>query len=147
MASSLNKCMLIGHLGRDPEIRYTQGGDAVANFSIATSETWKDKGGKKQERTEWHNLVAYRHLAEIIGQYVRKGAQVYIEGKLQTRKWQDKQTGGDRYITEIVCDQLLMLGRNGERQEPGQHQQQPAQRPAAQQERVADDFADDDIPF
>ena len=107
--ASVNKVILVGNLGRDPEVRYMPNGDAVANFSIATTDTWKDKQGNRQEKTEWHNIVMYRRLAEIAGEYLKKGSSVYIEGRLQTRKWQDKQ-GNDRYTTEIIADQLQMLG-------------------------------------
>ncbi len=110
--ASVNKVILVGNLGRDPEVRYMPNGDAVANFSIATTETWKDKHGMRQEKTEWHNIAMYRRLAEIAGEYLKKGSSVYIEGRLQTRKWQDKQ-GNDRYTTEIIADQMQMLsGRN-----------------------------------
>ena len=108
--ASVNKVILLGNLGRDPEVRYTPGGDAVASMSIATTESWKDKSGQRQEKTEWHNVVMYRRLAEIAGEYLKKGSQVYIEGRLQTRKWQDKQ-GNDRYTTEISADHLQMLGQ------------------------------------
>ncbi|QNM96012.1 single-stranded DNA-binding protein [Chitinimonas koreensis] len=109
--ASLNKVLLIGNLGRDPEMRYMPDGAAICNFSIATTETWKDKNsGQKQEKTEWHNIVMYRRLAEIAGQYLKKGSSVYIEGRLQTRKWQDKNTGQDRYTTEILADEMKMLG-------------------------------------
>lgn len=109
--SSLNKVLLIGNLGKDPESRFLPSGGAVCNFSIATTETWKDKqSGQKQEKTEWHNITMYGRLAEIAGEYLKKGSQVYIEGRLQTRKWQDKQTGADRYTTEIVADEMKMLG-------------------------------------
>lgn len=107
--ASVNKVILIGSLGRDPEVRYMPNGEAVANFSIATTDTWKDKSGAKQERTEWHNIVMYRRLAEIAGEYLKKGRPVYIEGRLQTRKWQTKE-GQDRYTTEIIADQMQMLG-------------------------------------
>ena len=120
--ASVNKVILVGNLGRDPEVRYMPNGDAVANYSIATTETWKDKNGMRQEKTEWHNIVMYRRLAEIAGEYLKKGSSVYIEGRLQTRKWQDKQ-GNDRYTTEIVADQLQMLGgrnSNAAGQTPGQ---------------------------
>ncbi len=106
---SVNKVILVGRLGKDPETRYMTNGEAVTNFSLATSETWKDKSGEKQEKTEWHNCVAYRKLAEIIAEYVKKGSQIYVEGKLQTRKWQTKE-GQDRYTTEIIVDQMQMLG-------------------------------------
>ena len=120
--ASVNKVILVGNLGRDPEVRYMPNGDAVANYSIATTETWKDKNGMRQEKTEWHNIVMYRRLAEIAGEYLKKGSSVYIEGRLQTRKWQDKQ-GNDRYTTEIIADQLQMLGgrnSNAAGQTPGQ---------------------------
>ena len=108
--AGLNKVMLIGNLGRDPEVRYTPDGTAVANFSIATSREWKDKAtGEKKERTEWHRIVAFRRLAEICGEYLSRGKQVYIEGHLQTRDWEDKD-GNKRYTTEIVASQMLMLG-------------------------------------
>jgi len=108
--SGVNKVILIGRLGRDPEVRYTPDGTAIANFSIATSEEWKDKKtGEKQERTEWHRIVAFRRLGEICGEYLSKGRQVYIEGRLQTRDWQDKD-GNKRYTTEIVASQMQMLG-------------------------------------
>ncbi|MEW5908362.1 MAG: single-stranded DNA-binding protein [Thermodesulfobacteriota bacterium] len=109
----VNKVILIGRLGRDPEIRYTPDGTAIANFSIATSEEWKDKGsGEKKERTEWHRIVAYRKLAEICGEYLSKGKQVYIEGRIQTREWEDKDKN-KRYTTEIVASQMQMLGARG----------------------------------
>jgi single-strand DNA-binding protein len=106
---SVNKVILIGRAGKDPECRYMTNGDAVTNLSLATSETWKDKAGEKQDRVEWHNLTFYRKLAEIAGQYLKKGALIYVEGKLQTRKWQDKE-GKDRFTTEIIVDQMKMLG-------------------------------------
>jgi len=109
----VNKVILIGNLGQDPEVRYMPNGNAVTNISVATSESWKDKNtGADQERTEWHRVVMFRRLAEIAGEYLRKGSKVYIEGKLQTRKWQDQQ-GQDRYTTEIVADQMQMLDSRG----------------------------------
>src|SRR3990167_3368938 len=111
---SVNKVILIGNLGRDPEVRYTPNGLAVANITIATTEAWKDKqSGENQERTEWHRIVMYSRLAEIAGEYLRKGSKIFIEGRLQTRKWQDKNTGQDRYTTEIVADSLQMLDSKG----------------------------------
>ncbi|MDX1902030.1 MAG: single-stranded DNA-binding protein [Gammaproteobacteria bacterium] len=111
---SVNKVILIGNLGRDPEIRYTPNGLAVANLAIATTEVWKDKqSGEQQERTEWHRIVMYNRLAEIAGEYLRKGSKIYTEGRLQTRKWQDKNTGQDRYTTEIVADSMQMLDSKG----------------------------------
>ena len=110
MASrGINKVILVGNLGQDPEVKYMPNGNAVTNISIATSESWKDQQGQPVERTEWHRVVMFRKLAEIAGQYLRKGSQVYIEGKLQTRKWQD-QNGQDRYSTEVVADNMQMLG-------------------------------------
>ena len=106
---SVNKVILIGRLGKDPETRYMTSGEAVTNATLATSENWKDKSGEKQEKTEWHNLVFYRRLAEIAGEYMKKGSQIFVEGKLQTRKWQDKE-GKDRYTTEIVVNEMTMLG-------------------------------------
>jgi single-strand DNA-binding protein len=107
--ASVNKVILVGNLGRDPETRYTTSGDAVTNVSIATTDTWKDKSGEKQERTEWHRVAFFGKLAEIAGEYLKKGSQVYVEGRLQTRKWQDKD-GQDKYTTEIVADRMQMLG-------------------------------------
>src|SRR5512135_120386 len=106
---SVNKVILVGRLGKDPETRYMTNGEAVTNVSLATSENFKDKNGEKQERTEWHNLVFYRRLAEIAGEYLKKGAQIYVEGRIQTRKWQDKE-GKDRYTTEIIVNEMKMLG-------------------------------------
>jgi single-strand DNA-binding protein len=108
----LNKVMLIGHLGKDPEIRATQSGTSVVTFTMATTERWKDKDGQMQEITEWHRIVAWRKLAEICGQFLHKGSKVYIEGKLQTRKWQD-QNGNDKYTTEIVANEMKMLDSKG----------------------------------
>jgi single-strand DNA-binding protein len=107
--ASVNKVILVGNLGKDPEVRFMPNGEAVCNFSIATTDSWKDKSGSKQERTEWHNIVMYRKLAEIAGEYLKKGRPVYVEGRLQTRKWQTKE-GQDRYTTEIIADQMQMLG-------------------------------------
>jgi len=114
MASrGVNKVILVGHLGRDPEVRYSANGAAIANVSLATSESWKDKtSGEAQERTEWHRVVFFGRLAEIVGEYLKKGSQVYVEGRLQTRKWQDKE-GQDRYTTEIVANDMQMLGGRG----------------------------------
>ena len=110
MARGINKVILVGHLGRDPELRYMPNGGAVTKVSVATSESWKDKQtGEQKERTEWHNVVFYRRLAEVAGEYLKKGSLVYIEGALQTRKWQDK-SGADRYTTEIIASEMQMLG-------------------------------------
>lgn len=130
MASrGVNKVILIGNLGADPEVRYTQNQQAMANLSVATSETWKDKNtGEQRENTEWHRIVCYRRLAEIAGEYLKKGSKVYIEGRLQTRKWQG-QDGQDRYTTEIVCNEMQMLdsrgGGGGDFQSQGGYQNQP----------------------
>ncbi len=107
--ASVNKVILVGNLGRDPEVRYMPDGAAITNISVATTDTWKDKAGEKQERTEWHRVAFFGKLAEIAGEYLKKGSQVYIEGRLQTRKWQDKD-GQDKYTTEIVADRMQMLG-------------------------------------
>lgn len=117
MARGINKAILIGNLGNDPGLKYTAGGSAVANLTLATSEQWKDKEtGEQKEKTEWHRVVAFGKLAEIIGEYCKKGGQVYIEGKLQTRKWQDKE-GVDRYTTEIIAEQMQLLGGRPSSQE------------------------------
>ncbi len=142
MARGINKVILVGNLGADPETRYMPSGGAVTNIRVATSESWKDKQtGDQQERTEWHNVAMFNRLAEIAAEYLRKGSQVYIEGKLRTRKWQDKQ-GNDRYTTEIVANEMQMLGgRGGSAGSPEPRRQQPAvAEPAG-----AD--LDDDIPF
>ena len=110
--ASVNKVILVGNLGRDPETRYSTGGEAVANISVATTDSWKDKSGEKQERTEWHRVAFFGKLAEIAGEYLKKGSQVYVEGRLQTRKWQDKD-GQDKYTTEIIADRMQMLGSRG----------------------------------
>ncbi|MDD5004236.1 MAG: single-stranded DNA-binding protein [Acidithiobacillus sp.] len=110
--AGVNKVILLGHLGRDPEMRYQPSGGAIANFSIATSETFKDKEGNKQERTEWHRVVLFGRTAEIAGEYLRKGSMAYVEGRLQTRKWTDKD-GQERYTTEIVGDRLQLVGARG----------------------------------
>ncbi len=153
MASrGVNKVILIGNLGKDPETRYSPNGSAVTNITLATSEFWKDKNtGEQKEKTEWHRVVFFNRLAEIAGEYLRKGSKVYIEGRLQTRKWQD-QNGNDRYTTEIVASEMQMLdsrsgGSAGFNQDNGQAGQRNA--PAAAPEPVAAAGADfdDDIPF
>lgn len=113
MSRGINKVILIGHLGQDPEVKYMPSGSAVANVSIATTESWKDKNsGEKKDKTEWHRVIFFARLAEIVGEYLKKGSQVYVEGRLQTRKWQDK-SGQDRYTTEIVASEMQMLGGKG----------------------------------
>lgn len=152
---SVNKVILVGNLGKDPELRYTPAGVAVANFSLATTESYKDRDGNRQTRTEWHNIVAWRQLAEICGKYLHKGKQVYIEGKLTTRKWQDRD-GNDRYTTEVVADQMQMLGRAGEdnsgaggyqRREPQQERPASNNRPQQPQYEEPPFNPDDDLPF
>ena len=139
--NDLNRFECIGRLGQAPELKYTQNGDAVCNFTVACSESWKDKQGQKQERTEWVRIVAWRKLAEICGEYLGKGKQVYIAGKLQSRKWQD-QNGQDRYTTEIIASEMQMLGRiNDVTEEQGRRQSQ-THRPDA-----VDKAFEDDIPF
>lgn len=174
--ASVNKVILVGNLGRDPEVRYSPDGAAVCNLSLATTSSWKDKAsGEKREETEWHRVVMYSRLAEIAGEYLKKGRSVYIEGRLKTRKWQDKDTGADRYSTEIIADQMQMLGGREEgggggggnysgggyddapRQQRAQVQRPAPQRNeyanqrggAARQSTPASNLADmdDDIPF
>jgi len=156
MARGINKVILVGNLGADPDTRYMPSGKAVTNIRVATSESWKDKQtGDMQERTEWHSIVMYDKLGEIAAEYLRKGSQVYIEGKIRTRKWQDKE-GKDRYTTEIIADQMQMLGGRGggggassEPREPrGQSRQAPAEdRSTAPVDEAGGGEFDDDIPF
>lgn len=144
---SVNKVILIGNLGRDPEVRYTPNGLAVANVTVATTEAWKDKqSGENQERTEWHRIVMYSRLAEIAGEYLRKGSKVYVEGRLQTRKWQDK-AGQDRYTTEVVADSLQMLDSKGGQQSGSMPSNETAETAAAAPQHEPADNFDDDIPF
>jgi single-strand DNA-binding protein len=149
--ASINKVILIGNLGADPETRYTASNDAVTNIRIATTETWKDKSGEKQERTEWHNVVFFGKLAEIAGEYLKKGRQVYVEGSLRTRKWQDKN-GQDRYTTEVVASDMKMLGsRSGGTSfevvdQPDAAAAKPGPKPGAKKAGGFDDL-EDDIPF
>ena len=148
MARGVNRVILLGRLGKDPEVRYTQGGSAVTSFSIATSEVWKDKNtGEKQEKTDWHNIVTFSRLAEITGQYLKKGSQVYIEGKLQTRKWTDKN-GIDRYSTEIIAHELQMLGGPQRDQYSNDNRPDYGRAPEPQVPQIPDfDDLDADIPF
>jgi single-strand DNA-binding protein len=142
---SLNKFIGIGNVTKDPEIKYMPNGEAVANFSIAINESWKDKNGVKQEKTEFVNIVAYRKLAEIIGEYLKKGAPVYIEGKLQTRKWE--KDGVTRYSTEIIADTMQMLGSKGDNQSQSDASTPPAKNNASDGVKEAFDNFEDDIPF
>lgn len=166
MARGINKVILIGNLGADPDVKYMPSGDAVTNLSLATSESWKDKSsGENVERTEWHRVVCFRRLGEIAGEYLKKGSKVYIEGKLQTRKWQG-QDGQDRYTTEIVANELQMLDSRGgpgggdsasynqshdqspgQAQSPSQGQGQPQPAAAATSSPAGMNDFDDDIPF
>ena len=147
MARGVNKVILVGNLGKDPEVRYMPNGNAVANITLATSESWKDKtSGEQQETTEWHRIVMFRRLGEIAGEYLKKGSQVYIEGKLQTRKWQDN-SGNDRYTTEIVANEMQMLGsRGGSANFASESAAAPAAAVSSKAPAPAGDF-DDDIPF
>ena len=152
---SVNKVILVGHLGKDPEVRYMPNGEAVANVTLATSETWKDKTGEKQEKTEWHNIVFYKRLGEIAGQYLKKGSLIYVEGRITTEKWQDKE-GKDRYTTKIVANEMKMLGAKSSgasnfevMEKPAASEQSsaaPASKAPAPAKSNFDNF-DDDIPF
>lgn len=154
--ASVNKVILVGNLGKDPEVRYSPEGSALCNISIATTSQWKDKAsGEKREETEWHRCVMYGRLAEIAGKFLKKGRSVYIEGRLKTRKWQDKDTGADRYSTEIVADQMQMLGGKGDEVDReaqpkrggyADRKSAPAPAPAPSGGGGLSDM-DDDIPF
>jgi single-strand DNA-binding protein len=149
--ANLNRCTFIGNVTRDIEMRYAPSGDAIANFSIAVNETWKDKQGVKQERAEFINIVAYRKLAEIIGEYVKKGSSIYIEGKMQTRKWEND--GVTRYATEIIADQMQMLGGKGSNNDSvhdtrtGEESEQTSTSKSAPAGGTGFDDFEDDIPF
>jgi single-strand DNA-binding protein len=153
--SSVNKVIIVGRIGQDPEVKYMPNGGAVVNFSVATSESWKDKtSGEKQEKTEWHRCTAFQKLAEIVGEYALKGTLVCVEGKLQTRKWSDKD-GVDRYTTEIISDRVQLLSRANGGGDPGEQRAPRAGKPAAGKPAAGkpaaaggkfDDF-EDDIPF
>lgn len=155
MAKSVNKVILVGHLGKDPEVKYTPSGTPVAKFSLATNERYKDKDGNWQDRTEWHSIVAWQRTAEVVGEYCKKGSQVYIEGRLKTDSWDDKETGQKKYRTDIIVNDLVLLGgRGGEAGEGGGRsrgasaggnfdQRQPEPEHAAQSTQITDE----DIPF
>ena len=148
--NGVNKVILIGHLGADPEIRYTRDGSAVASFRIATTEKWRNKDGEQQERTEWHNVTIFGKLAEVVEQYVKKGDPLYIEGKLTTDKWQDRD-GNDRYTTKVVANQMQMLGSKRDGQRPQREDRETSRQSATPRDEPrqgeSDSFFDDDIPF
>ena len=147
--ASVNKVILVGRLGKDPEVRYMPNGEAVANVTLATSETWKDKTGEKQEKTEWHRVTFYRKLAEIVGEYLKKGSMVYVEGRLETRKWTDKE-GKERYTTEIIANEMQMLSsRTGGNSFEVMDKPSGAAAPAGKPAKTGGEFDDfeDDIPF
>ena len=154
--ASVNKAILIGNLGKDPEVRYMPSGEAIANVTLATTDTWKDKSGEKQERTEWHRVSFFGRQAEVVGEYLKKGSQIYVEGRIQTRKWQDKE-GQDRYTTEIVADRMQMLGSKSSgggsfevvENKPAASSSGGAAAPAkaAPAAKGSFDNFDDDIPF
>lgn len=151
MSRGVNKVILIGNLGNDPEIRYTPNGNAVANLSLATSESWRDKqSGEMQDRTEWHRVVFFNRLAEIVGEYLHKGSKIYVEGGLRTRKWQDKN-GIDKYTTEIIANEMHMLDSkpSGSSSNSGGYAKQnaPTETALAAPQIADDKFVDDDIPF
>lgn len=156
MPKSVNKVILVGHLGKDPEVKYTPSGTAIAKFTLATNERFKDKDGNWQDRTEWHNIVAWQRTAEVVGEYLKKGSQVYVEGRLRTDSWDDKETGQKKYRTEIVVNDLVLLGGRGagggggqgggfdqSRQSGGNSMDQRAPEP----EHATSQITDDDIPF
>lgn len=139
----INKVILVGNLGKDPEVRSTPSGQPVTNFTLATNRVYKDRDGNRQKQTEWHNIVCWGRQAEVAGQYLTKGKQIYIEGRIQTRSWDDKQTGEKRYRTEIVCDNFQMLGSRGEHDGGGASSGSSAEPPTD----IGGPPADDDIPF
>lgn len=155
MAKSVNKVILIGNLGKDPEVKFTPSGMAVAKFSLATNERYKDKNGEWQDKTEWHNLVAFQRTAEIAGEYLKKGRSVYIEGRLQHRSWDDKETGQKKYMTEIIVNDLVLLGGGrGEGDEAGGGPRRARGASAGGGQKAPDDdfaqnttITDEDIPF
>ncbi len=148
--ASVNKVILIGNLGKDPETRYMSNGDAVTNITLATTDTWKDKNGEKQEKTEWHRVTFYRKLAEIAGEYLKKGRSVYIEGRLETRKWTDK-AGIERYTTDIIASDMKMLGNrsgSGSFESPDHEEDNSASNRSSSAKGTSGfDDMDDDIPF
>jgi len=146
MARGLNKAMLIGHLGTDPEMRVTPSGQSVVNFTLATNESFKDSGGNLQERTEWHRIVAWGKLAEICNQYLKKGRQVYVEGRLQTRSWEDNKTGEKRYTTEIICSDMQMLGSGRDQGGQGYDNSASFQQPSSRKQSFGNNNPEDSAP-
>lgn len=138
--ASVNKVILVGNLGRDPEMRYMPSGDALVSFSIATTDSWKDKNGQKQEKTEWHNISIFGKLAEIAGEYLKKGSSVYVEGRLETRKWQDKE-GNERQSTGVVCDRMQMLGGKSDARQPAES------KPESNEQKGSFDDFEENIPW
>jgi single-strand DNA-binding protein len=154
MAGSVNKVILVGRLGRDPELKYTPSGTPVCNFSLATDSVWKDKAGEQQQQTEWHRIVTWGKLAEICGQYLTKGKQVYVEGSIRSRQWEDKQGGGKRTAYEIIARQMTMLGARGDAERPSSgspamaHPEgEPAEPSASPEPSSPPEITDEDIPF
>jgi single-strand DNA-binding protein len=145
MPKSVNKVILIGHVGADPDVKFTPGGTPVAKFSLATNERFKDKSGAWQDRTEWHNIVAWQRLAEIVGEYIKKGAKVYIEGRLQTSSWADKQSGDKKYRTEIVAQDLVMLSGRVDNESGGAPNRKTDERD--HEDGPHSQITDEDIPF
>jgi len=152
----VNKVIIVGNLGRDPEVRFTPSGRAMCKFSVATTEKWTDQQGQKQERTEWHNVIAWQRLAEIVGEYVKKGNRIYIEGKLQTSSWDDKESGQKKYRTEIIANDLVLLGGRGESEDSNGGSRGSSSKATGnfdQRSKSEDNFSqpaeitDDDIPF
>lgn len=144
--AGVNKVILIGNLGRDPEVRHLESGASVANFPIATTETYKDRNGNRQDQTEWHNIVLWRGLAEIAEKYLKKGSQVYIEGKLRSRSWEDKE-GNTRYITEVVGDNMTMLGRNSDSNNSNTFSSDKTEEKVSEAPISSTDDENDDLPF
>ena len=140
----VNKVILVGNLGRDPEVRSTASGQQVANFSLATNRKWRDKDGNRQEQTEWHDIVVWGRQAEVAGQYLSKGRQIYIEGRLQTRSWEDRETGVKKYRTEVICENFQMLGQRGDSDGGYRPPEGPSRGPDSPPAPGAED---DDIPF
>lgn len=147
MAKSVNKVILVGNLGKDPEVKFTPSGVPVAKFSLATNERYKDKAGEWQDRTEWHNIIAWQRLAEIVGEYVKKGSKIYIEGRLQTSSWDDKQSGEKKYKTEIVAADLVLLSGGESNGDSRPRRETREHAPAGRHAPESTEITDEDIPF